>query len=91
MNPDVQMEAETLAYWCHVSPAADTADLMVFFAGQLHEARAEAAAKGWRDPVLAQEIIDLTELAGVLADAYRWQRPRRPVDPHFTNPLLWAG
>lgn len=89
---ECELERDTLTMWAHMDPAADNADLMVFFAGQLHDAKEQLAGKRRNhedDPGLAQDIIDLTELAGVLADAYRRQRPA-PLDPYVTNPLAWA-
>ena len=81
-----QLEAETLADWVHLDRPADNGDLAEFLCGQLAQAKLDLAAKRYRheqDPALEQEIRDLTELAGVVLDAYRWQR-RQPVNPSTT-------
>ena len=93
LDVGVTMEAETLALWCHCDTRADNADLMVFLAGQLHEAKEQQAEQRRLhvdDQALTQQIAELTELAGVVAEAWRSQRPM-PVDPHCTNPLVWAA
>ena len=85
------MEAETLAYWCHCASRADNADLMLLFASQLHEAKEEQAGnrrRHFEDQALTQRIIDLTELGGIVAEAWRAQRPA-PLDPYNLNRLTW--
>ena len=86
-----QLEAETLAYWCHISPAADNGDLAEFLCQQLAAAKLELADLRYRhgsSPALEDDIRDLTELCGVALDAYRWQR-RQPHNPAHYRDFSW--